>query len=641
MTHKNKTIFLKDIVSNLKRHRKSVLFVVFGIALITAFSFGAEYFTNAAKEIPKEYREKIVIKSDEIDKEGFINNNNGDLVSLKKKAKIVIDEKYAKVLRIYLTERTETKIEVFSGKDQIYSCVENAGPWAIKTSIYTYELNAKNDDINITTAEKGTEIQRIVIDNTYCFNKYKFIFFFAVGSLVLFFILIIRWKFYKPEIVFLVCALSLTILMSFLLPATTMNSFDEHIHYTKAVSIDDDTVRKSDVDFGNLRIPHFYDTGVQESFFLNIDNKKATAKDEFLQGVSKDKSISKLLIQLAYLPSFLATLLGKIIGMSTFAIFIMGRLINGILYSFIVYCGIKKLKSGKILLSVIALFPIQIFLASTYGYDWWVNSFMILGFAYLFSEIQQNEEKIKLKSYLIIIGAFFLACCPKLIYFPVFICIILLGKHKFSIPLYYKMNIIFAFVLAFAVASIFVFPFLSSATEWADPRVGENVNASRQVAYIFENPLEYTKTLLKQLFVYFSANSIADDSVFFAYLGGNIYHGSLMFAITILAAFTDRNKHDARLLQNQNRFFVWSIVFIIVCLFTTALYMSFNSVGADTIGGVQGRYLLPLIFPIFAFMGSKNIINNIRKDLYMAGLIAIPVFLTLYGLGSLVIRYYY
>ena len=89
MTHKNKTIFLKDIVSNLKRHRKSVLFVVFGIALITAFSFGAEYFTNAAKEIPKEYREKIVIKSDEIDKEGFINNNNGDLVSLKKKAKIV------------------------------------------------------------------------------------------------------------------------------------------------------------------------------------------------------------------------------------------------------------------------------------------------------------------------------------------------------------------------------------------------------------------------------------------------------------------------------------------------------------------------------------------------------------------------
>ncbi len=57
-------------------------------------------------------------------------------------------------------------------------------------------------------------------------------------------------------------------------------------------------------------------------------------------------------------------------------------------YALTVYFAIRKLKSGKMIMSVIALFPTNIVLASNYSYDPWVTGFSLLGTAYFVSEMQ-------------------------------------------------------------------------------------------------------------------------------------------------------------------------------------------------------------------------------------------------------------
>lgn len=45
----------------------------------------------------------------------------------------------------------------------------------------------------------------------------------------------------------------------------------------------------------------------------------------------------------------------------------------------IIYYAIKRLRYGKILMSVIALLPTSMVLASSYSYDWWVIALTLAG----------------------------------------------------------------------------------------------------------------------------------------------------------------------------------------------------------------------------------------------------------------------
>ena len=72
-------------------------------------------------------------------------------------------------------------------------------------------------------------------------------------------------------------------------------------------------------------------------------------------------------------------------------------------------------------------------------------------------------------------------------------------------------------------------------------------------------------------------------------------------ALLLAAALTDRNACDTAYATHSKRAAMFALLLLTFFLICTALFISFTPAGWDWITGVQGRYLLPLLFPFGLF----------------------------------------
>jgi len=323
-----------------------------------------------------------------------------------------------------------------------------------------------------------------------------------------------------------------------------------------------------------------------------------------------------LIERVAHIPAGLMIFIGRSLVLSPILIIKLGALGNHLVFTSIVYLAIKRLNSGKHLMAVIAMFPAVFSLSTTFGYDWWVIAFTLLGFAYFFYEIQEPDKEIELKNIIIMITAFVFGLGPKAVYVPLMLLLFFIKKRKFKTEKGYKLYLTAVTLSILILLAGFVIPFISSGGEGAeDFRGSPDVNASEQISYILQNPLEYAKTLLNFMRVYMNVLESQNFITSFAYLG---FSSSYYFILTLMGfvALTDRNEKDITSSTAGYKVLVSFIVFSTVALFSTALYVGFTGVGADHILGENGRYLLPVVFPFFYIVGSFRIQNKINTIAY-------------------------
>ena len=307
--------------------------------------------------------------------------------------------------------------------------------------------------------------------------------------------------------------------------------------------------------------------------------------------------------------------LGRVLQLPFHWMWSMGRFFGLLAYTIVGYFAIRRLKSGKMILAAVLLIPTCIFLASTFSYDAGVMSFTALGMSYLVREWQEPDKKIEWKNAFIMIGAFFLGCYAKAIYFPVLLMPLFMRKGKFTDSkqrwLYTGLTIGALLVL---VAS-FAVPFLSSSGG-GDIRGGEDVNSTGQAQYILSHPLEYTEILLNFLRGYLNPDGITQFLTFFAYMGAA--PNSIMYLMVLVAlAFTDKDGRDLDIPGKiPSRVCMLVILFGTVVLVATSMYVAFTPVGLNTINGCQPRYLLPLFFPAMMLICPGKIRNDLNKTLY-------------------------
>lgn len=319
---------------------------------------------------------------------------------------------------------------------------------------------------------------------------------------------------------------------------------------------------------------------------------------------------------LPHKPAGMLIAVARLFGASFWERFVAGQFGMLFVYATTVYFAIKKLKSGKMIMSVIALLPTNLILASNYSYDPWVTGFSLLGTAYFISELQQPQKKITVLETVIMCGAFVLAALPKQIYcilliLPMFMIKKWSGKNERR-----KYYILLAAFFAFIFIQ-FVLRSFSAVTGEGDSRGGE-VNPMAQVEYIFGNPLEYTKKLLKFVWEYVSFVNANKSINFFSYLGQG---GSPVIFILLIAfcSITDKNELDKFYGVNLIRIITIVLGFGLICMMATALYIDFTPVANETIQGCHPRYLMPLIAPlaltivppVFAIKQKRAVYNSL------------------------------
>jgi uncharacterized membrane protein len=504
-----------------------------------------------------------------------------------------------------------------------------------------FHIDNTPQSITLRASSANTSLSGIVIDNRYHFNQHRFLFIFAVLTLIAFFAAFRNTIGLRPEYAFLAIALICGSLIAFSEPHEYV-SWDELFHYKRADNYSFKTlVPKTVSDFYSQSgtLPSSFSIEEQAALdqtfdtnFKSLQQKKASKEDEF--------SPLKFYQNLAHIPSGLALFFGRLLHIPAHIVFFLGRWVNIFVFSGIGFLAIRSLKSGKMLAAVIALLPTSIFLASNYGYDSWLTAFTLLGTALLFTELQQPDAKISFKKSCSIIGSFVIGLSAKAIYFPLLFLLFLLPKHKFHSREEYRRFLGIAILAIVFVLGSFIIPFLTAGQGGNDMRGGKDVNSSKQIHFILSDPIAYSGILARFITGYINPLNAESLTISFAYLGSipGFAFILILFAAILLFDSEPIRRHTDTL---AIRAAILIVFLATVSLVATALYVSFTPVRSPIINGVQGRYLIPLLFPILFIVGSHRLRNPLNKNHFNLIIFASFATILMNGIWTLITRLEY
>ncbi len=424
-----------------------------------------------------------------------------------------------------------------------------------------------------------------------------------------------------------VCIIFFGILFIFTSPFAHI-SWDTESHYEWAINgsyIGDAYYCKADEDIINMSGDFMY-------YGKDENNGKVIQKYNTDSNVAT-KTVFEKSTKLSSLPSGIFIALGRLFNRSFYERYCMGKLANLLCYALICYFAIKKVQSGRVIMSIIALFPTNLLLASNYAYDWWVTSFIMLGVACFVNECQQPDKPITFKDTVIMCGAIALGCLPKLIYMPFLVLPFFVKKNNFkNRKKYYALcaSVIVVLFAALLARSLFI------AKGGGDMRGGSTISIKGQALYILHNPIAYTKTLVKFLLEYLSVESMCYYITLLSYLGQGSYAG-VIIAVFIVAIITDKDVCDVKASSWLIRTVSVVLYLGIGALIATALYLDFTPVGYNTVLGCQPRYIVPLLYPLVALLPCGVSKLKINKNIYALGLIVPCALVVLQNIFQLVI----
>ena len=438
------------------------------------------------------------------------------------------------------------------------------------------------------------------------FNIYRFVFLVGVFFSIAYLILCLKTSGKKIENSFFGICIILGVMMVVITPFGH-NSWDTETHYKWALNASywrgNAVVTKAD----NAVMTVDEDTLVKHSAVETLSSIQKI-NEQYSVYYNREKGNTTI----AHYPSGLFIALARLFGVSFYWVFTFGKLANIIVYAFVCYFAIKKLKSGKMILIVIALFPTNLLLATSYSYDYWVTAFGFLGMAYFVGTLQTPEKQISVMETVVMCASFAIAALPKLIYAVLLIIPFFMSKRKMKNPkLYYTI----CTMTVISMLLMLVIKVLTQIFSGGDMRGGSDVNTAAQLAFIFTQPIHYAKTLIKFLTTYLAVGTMKEYIVNYAYHG--LGTGSVIFIILMMVTtLTDKNSFDIKAYR-------WWTVGAVVVLFSvtaaaiaTALYIDFTPVGANTISGCQPRYLIPLLYPLLSVVCGAGIQCKINRKFY-------------------------
>lgn len=323
--------------------------------------------------------------------------------------------------------------------------------------------------------------------------------------------------------------------------------------------------------------------------------------------VSKPFSLMELYNRLASLPASLVFFLVSLFGVPFTLKYVIAKMVYAVIYSLVLYFGMKQLRSGKMIYACVALLPTCVFLAANYNYDYWVICWTMYAVASIVGTIQWTNRKVSNARLVKILAAFFIGLSPKAIYFPLILLCLLIPKGRFASRRQMICFRIASIACMLVVMALIVVSTLTPSAMAGDQRGGSEVNAKEQMLFILSHPLRYAKYLFLFLLDYLSLEASQDYTVLASYLGYGPMVAWVCVLVALLYATVTDTRFDNRQLNNwKTRCFAVLIFGGTVCLVATALYVSFTNVGLDEIKGVQGRYLIPLIFPLLVFLSGRR-----------------------------------
>lgn len=458
-------------------------------------------------------------------------------------------------------------------------------------------------------------------------NKSLFIFIYAIALVLLVFIMNVKTLKEKPEFAFAEILFIVGVAIVLLQPYG-LTCWDTDSHYRWAISgssIDDVymTDEDSKILSNNMDYVDIRDTGVENA------QKVSEAKEN-------GKYASGSIPNSFSVPHFfngLAIAILRLFNVNFYWRFVLGKIPSLMIYTVLCYFAMKKLKSGKMILATIALFPTCVFLAGNYSYDYWVTGCSMLGMAYFIANCQEKQAYISDKDTIIIAVSMAMACLPKLIYIGLLLIPFFMPKKKIeNKKKFYLINIS---ILACLFVMLMIRT-IGQTTGTGDLRGGSSINPSDQILFILSDILGYIVVLVRFLLQYLSISGMQGYITNFAYLG--IASGYMIFVVLLaVTTLVDKSECDVDAFSVKSRLYVIVMFLGEAALIATAFYLVFTGVGADTVLGCQPRYIVPLIYPLVAILCGKGIQIKFNRAWFNGIVLAVCASVLFYDIYSMML----
>lgn len=429
----------------------------------------------------------------------------------------------------------------------------------------------------------------------------------VIEILVLFFIIIL-FLLYRMNVsdwkIFTILYTVLTIGFFIVMPFNT--AFDEAGHFTRSYEVSRGRLLSyhDDKGAGKSLIPTDAAYLMQYSTYER-DNFKYKY-DQNAQGirVSEDESYvanpnQSLYSPASYIPQAIGIRIFDIFTDSLYWIYFGGRLFAAIFNMLLVVLAVYLSKDYLKIIMLIVCTPVFITSMISYSADGTLNSLTLFFVAYVLH--CKNKEKVTRSDKTILLVGSVMLALSKVIYFPLAFMVWIVSdkalseKHKV-----YKAVVsivsIFAFLIWFIIAKSYLF-------------VEYGVEPNSQMKYVLTHIPSFIIISLKTILV--SALPWL-KSLFGAYLyDSQVELNDLVwlgFGIMTLMAFVSyrRNGDSYKLEKKSDRYIILGILLLIMGLTFASLYVQWTPYKNPVIEGIQGRYFIPLLYPLAVAISKKN-----------------------------------
>lgn len=518
-------------------------------------------------------------------------------------------------LDIKTADKSPGTYQLFSGEKLIGTRRLNDGEKVINISPRISSIRLEIGAGNV--GDQGIELSAST-KSVYRFNLYRFLFCFLM-LLFGFAVFIFKEEKYHSRFIFLLI-LSFGTLLSVVVPP--MHTYDEKEHLYKAFSVSEGNLFFSNGDEISLPkgLTEMYDkVPVLDGAYYSYEEAKEYTAQYLTKESSKleRKEMNSTASSYLFVPYIFEAggiLVAKVLGLPALFYIWFARISNVIAYAVLLLFAARKMPRNKYLLLFFAAQPVLLYGGASAGFDSVMMGFLFLGLTTIY-DVRMNRKKLKVSEFLVILFSFLFVLVSKVTYAPILLFFLLLKKENFSDK---KQRIIYTSVIAVAMFVLALVTYSYGNSRGMDQWPIEGVDTSGQMRAIIQNPLGYLKVLID----YFSERTIDYTQNIFMSLGYleplNAFVALVDIGILVFLSIFDIRKSEQEIdsfyFSISEKLITYFSIICMIVLSATALYITFNPVGALGVNGFQPRYFWPIVLPFLMTLSSRKIQNSFNEQ---------------------------
>ncbi len=341
---------------------------------------------------------------------------------------------------------------------------------------------------------------------------------------------------------------------------------------------------------------------------------------------------------ISYIPAIFFVFLLKLINATPFWMLYISRICSLITYSAFCYYTIKITPIKKWMFLALCLMPMCIYQSSAVSTDAISCGSIFLFIAYtLYLSFDEKIKEITKKQLLVFFGLIiFLSIC-KFTYFPLILMYFIIPKEKFpSSKIRY--NSFFIFSVISAILCFLPIMYHMHTIEGVQA-FSSNLDKKELIKFIFYHPIEYFTLISKTLLINFRyyLNGFVG---LFGWIDTPIPYYAVWTYIYIILLTTLLNYNEKTIAFSiKNKILLFFAYILCLFLIFTSCYLTFLPDDfTHTIGGIQGRYFIP-VAPIFFLLFYNNKFQ-FKTKLFEWLIIVLINFVLFISLIRLIYRFY-